>query len=235
MYPNVKAIAHTHARFVAVMTVIGATIRPMCQEGIGQVRKPLPIYPHVAPVLTDEEGMEVAQLLGDGTAILLEGHGATTVGNNLEQAVMNMINLEEQARMSWYAECAAGQNHRYIPDENVAEVGNVATANQLPHLKDVMAQRPSGERRVGGVYAYFSEMASQRAGFNRARTQSVSGRTVGLRDKSLSFEFRMTGVGCGFIPQILHSPGRVFDFTAGSPPALHVLRPRGVRGCRRGR
>src|SRR5262249_159308 len=106
MYPNVKAIAHTHARFVAVMTFIRATIRPMCQEGIGQVRRPLPVYPHVAPVLSDEEGMAVARLLGDGTAILLEGHGATTVGNNLEQAVLNMINLEEQARMSWYAECA---------------------------------------------------------------------------------------------------------------------------------
>jgi ribulose-5-phosphate 4-epimerase/fuculose-1-phosphate aldolase len=162
MYPHVQAIAHTHARFVAVLTVIGAPIRPMCQEGIGQVRQPLPVYPHVAPVLSDAEGMEVARLLGDGTAVLLEGHGATTVGANLEQAVMNMINLEEQARMTWYAYSAAGPNHRYIPDANVAEVSNVATANQLPHLKDVMSQRPAG-RRVGGVYAHYSELASHRA------------------------------------------------------------------------
>jgi ribulose-5-phosphate 4-epimerase/fuculose-1-phosphate aldolase len=164
LYPHVQAIAHTHARFVAVMTVLGAPIRPMCQEGIGQVREPLPVYPHVAPVLSDEEGMEVAHLLGDNSAVLLEGHGATTVGADLEQAVMNVINLEEQARMTWYAYCAAGPNHRFIPDENVAEVANVARANQLPHLKDVMSQR-SGEHRVGGVYAYFSELASQRAGF----------------------------------------------------------------------
>jgi ribulose-5-phosphate 4-epimerase/fuculose-1-phosphate aldolase len=163
MYPNVQAIAHTHARFVAVMTVIGAPIRPMCQEGIGQVRRPLPVYPHVAPVLSDEEGMAVAGLLGDHTAVLLEGHGATTVGANLEQAVMNMINLEEQARMTWYAYCAAGPNHRYIPDENVAEVSNVQRANQLPHLQGVMSQRPA-ERRPGGVYAFFSELASMRAG-----------------------------------------------------------------------
>jgi ribulose-5-phosphate 4-epimerase/fuculose-1-phosphate aldolase len=164
LYPRVQAIAHTHARFVAVMTVLGAPIRPMCQEGIQQVRTPLPVYPHVAPVLTDEEGMEVARLLGEGSAVLLEGHGATTTGANLEQAVMNMINLEEQARMTWYAYCAAGPNHRFIPDANVAEVSNVANAASLPHLKDVMSQRPAG-RRPGGVYAYYSELAQHRAGF----------------------------------------------------------------------
>jgi ribulose-5-phosphate 4-epimerase/fuculose-1-phosphate aldolase len=155
MYPNIQAIAHTHARFVAVMTVIQHTIKPMCQEGIQMVAKPLPIYPHVAPVLTDDDGMEVARLLGGGGAILLEGHGATTTGRNVEQAVMNMINLEEQAKMNWYAACAAGPNYRHIPDANVAEVSNVQRANEQPHLKEVMAQRVPGPR-VGGVYAYYS-------------------------------------------------------------------------------
>jgi ribulose-5-phosphate 4-epimerase/fuculose-1-phosphate aldolase len=155
-HPEVQAIAHTHARFVAVMTVLQAPIRPMCQEGIQMVAKPLPVYPHVAPVLTDEDGTEVARLLGGGSAILLEGHGATTTGRNVEQAVMNMINLEEQAKMNWYAYCAAGQNYRSIPDANVAEVANVGRAGELPHLKDVMAQRVPGPR-MGGVYAYYSE------------------------------------------------------------------------------
>ena len=76
---------------------------------------------------------------------------------------MNMINLEEQARMNWYAYCAAGPGYRYIPDANVAEVSNVARAGQLPHLRDVMAQRPEG-RRAGGVYAYYSELGSLPAG-----------------------------------------------------------------------
>ena len=163
IYPGVQAIAHTHARFVAVMTVLGAPIRPMCQEGIQQVKRPLPVYPHVAPVLSDEDGMEVAALLGDSSAILLEGHGATTVGTTLEQAVMNMINLEEQARMTWYAWSAAGPGHRFLSDAQVDEVSNVRRASQLPHLRDVMSQR-SPEPRAGGVYAYYSEMASQRAG-----------------------------------------------------------------------
>jgi ribulose-5-phosphate 4-epimerase/fuculose-1-phosphate aldolase len=160
LYPRVQAIAHTHARFVAVMTVLGAPIRPMCQEGINQVARPLPVYQHVAPVLSDDEGMECARLLGEGSAVLLEGHGATTVGSTLEQAVMNMINLEEQARMTWYAYCAAGPNHRYIPDANVAEVANVQRAGELPHLRDVMAQRSDAPRRPGGVYAHYSALSN---------------------------------------------------------------------------
>ena len=71
---------------------------------------------------------------------------------------MNMIHLEEQAKMNWYAACAAGPNYRHIPDANVAEVSNVQRANEQPHLKDVMAQRVPGPR-VGGVYAYYSERA----------------------------------------------------------------------------
>ena len=161
LYPRVQAIAHTHARFVAVMTVLGATIHAMCQEGIQQVRKPLPVYPHVAPVLSDDDGMEVAQLLGDSSAVLLEGHGATTVGTTLEQAVMNMINLEEQAHMNWYAWCAAGPNHRYISDANVAEVSKVGRAGELPHLRDVMSQR-SDTGRPGGVYAHYGDLADRR-------------------------------------------------------------------------
>lgn len=161
LYPRVQAIAHTHARFIAVLTVIGATIRPMCQEGIQLVRQPLPVYPHVAPVLSDEEGMEVARLLGEGSAVLLEGHGATTTGAGLEQAVMNMINLEEQARMNWYAYCAAGPGYRFIPDANVDEVANVGRASELPHLREVMSRRDGG-RRTGGVYAYYSQLAEQR-------------------------------------------------------------------------
>jgi ribulose-5-phosphate 4-epimerase/fuculose-1-phosphate aldolase len=163
MYPNIHAIAHTHARFIAVLTVLQAPIRPVCQEGIQMVRRPLPVYPHVAPVLSDDEGNEVARLLDDRGAVLLEGHGATTTGNTLEQAVMGMINLEEQARMNWYAYSAAGPDYRYIPDANVVEVSNVARAGELPHLKEVMSQRQPGQR-TGGVYSYYSELAMSHAG-----------------------------------------------------------------------
>ena len=162
-HPEVKAIAHTHARYCAVLSVLQNPIVPMCQEGIPLVRKPLPVYPHVAPVILEEEGMEVARLLGDSKAILLEGHGATTVGTSLEEAIMNMINLEEQAKMNWYARCAAGPDYRRIPEANLDELSNLRVAPTLPHFKDLLAENAKLEagqpRRRGGVYAYYAEMS----------------------------------------------------------------------------
>jgi ribulose-5-phosphate 4-epimerase/fuculose-1-phosphate aldolase len=161
-HPEVLTIAHTHARFCAILSVLQSTIVPMCQEGIPLVRKPLPVYPHVAPVITEAEGMEVARLLGDSKAILLEGHGATTTGATLEEAVMNMINLEEQAKMNWYARCAAGPEYRRIPEQNLDELSNLRVAPTLSHFKDLLAENAAlqtGEpRRRGGVYAYYAEM-----------------------------------------------------------------------------
>ena len=162
-HPEVSCIAHTHARFCAVLSVLQNTIVPMCQEGIPLVRKPLPVYPHVAPVITEDEGMEVALLLGASKAILLEGHGATTTGATLEEAVMNMINLEEQAKMNWYARCAAGPDYRRIPEHNLDELSNLRIAPTLPHFKDLLAENEAlepGRTRRGGVYAYYAEVNS---------------------------------------------------------------------------
>jgi ribulose-5-phosphate 4-epimerase/fuculose-1-phosphate aldolase len=154
--PDVLAIAHTHARFCAVMSVLRLPIVPMCQEGVPLVRAPLPVYPHVAPVITDAEGMALAETLGSSKAVLLEGHGATTVGSTLEEVVMNMINLEEQAKMNWYACAAAGPEHRRIPEANLNELANIAAARELPHLRDLL----TGERRQSrsGVYAYYADL-----------------------------------------------------------------------------
>jgi ribulose-5-phosphate 4-epimerase/fuculose-1-phosphate aldolase len=161
-HPEVQTIAHTHARYCAVLSVLQNPIVPMCQEGIPLVRRPLPVYPHVAPVITEVEGMEVARLLGDSKAILLEGHGATTTGATLEEAVMNMINLEEQAKMNWYARCAAGPDYRRIPEQNLDELSNLRVAPTLPHFKDLLAENAAMEPREGGrrggVYAYYAAM-----------------------------------------------------------------------------
>jgi ribulose-5-phosphate 4-epimerase/fuculose-1-phosphate aldolase len=64
LYPEVQSVVHVHPRFTVLLTTLGQPIKPMCQEGIELVRKPLPMYPHVKTIQTDEEGMEVATLIG---------------------------------------------------------------------------------------------------------------------------------------------------------------------------
>jgi ribulose-5-phosphate 4-epimerase/fuculose-1-phosphate aldolase len=157
--PDVNSVVHVHPRFTVLMSVLGSTLVPMCNEGARLVRKPLPVYRHNKIVQTDAEGTEVASLLGDSRAVLLLGHGATTIGTSMEESFMNMYQLEEQARMNWYAYCAAGPDHPGIPEELLAEPP--ANRADLDHFKDsetVLGRGP----RVGGVWAYLTDLIENR-------------------------------------------------------------------------
>jgi ribulose-5-phosphate 4-epimerase/fuculose-1-phosphate aldolase len=162
-HPDVQSVVHCHPRYTVVMSVLQATLLPMCNEGIQLVRKPLPVWPHNKIITSLEEGMEVAEAMGDSKAVLLQGHGAATTGNNLGESVINMLNLEEQAKMNWYAYCAAGPAHASIPEELIAESANRPQLPELPHFKDLMATQgdPRTRGAVNAVFAYYAQLVSQ--------------------------------------------------------------------------
>ena len=105
----------------------------------------------------------MAERIGDHKAVILRGHGAATVGDSLADAVVTMLQLEEQARMNWYAYCAAGANHPGIPMEDVDEWhARYATRYDLAHLKGPLARRGASEAspgQPGGVWAYYAQRA----------------------------------------------------------------------------
>ena len=120
--PDVLSVVHVHPRFIVLMSVLRVPLVPMCQEGIHLVRHPLPVYPHVKTIQNDAEGMEVARLLGDGKALILQGYGAVTTGNTLALSVTAMLQLEEQARMNYDAYCAMGPAYPRIPEGLIDEM-----------------------------------------------------------------------------------------------------------------
>ena len=164
-HPEVHSVVHVHPRFAVMMSVLQARLVPMCNEGSQLVRKPLPVYRHNKIVQTDEEGMEVASLLGDGNAVILHGHGTCTTGASMAQSFSNTYNLEEQARMNWYAYCAAGPDHPGIPEEMLAERG--VNRDQQPHFKDraaevAAAQAQRGDAAAGGgVWNYYYDLVER--------------------------------------------------------------------------
>jgi len=98
---------------------------------------------HTDPGLiqSEEEGMEVVRLLGDGSAIILQGHGAVTTGHSLAQSVTAMLQLEEQVRMNYYAYCAMGREHPRIPEELIDEMTNRPPLHTLSHFQGVLQGR----------------------------------------------------------------------------------------------
>ena len=160
LYPAVQSVVHVHPRYTVLLSTLGQTLRPMCQEGLALVRTPLPVYPHTKVVVTDEEGEEVARILGAHKAVLLLGHGATTTGGSLEESVTNMLNLEEQARMNYLALSAVGPGDAGIADVLVEEVVNAPAHGDLPHFREPFA-RTKRQPRVNGVWQYYAAQVAR--------------------------------------------------------------------------
>ena len=159
LYPDVKSVVHVHPRHTVLMSTLGRTLKPMCQEGHELVRRPLPMYPHLKTVVSDQEGEEVGRLIDGFKAVLLRGHGATTVGASLEEAVMSMLQLEEQARMNYQALCALGPDYPSLADELIEEIHNRPPMAELAHFREPFA-RTNGQPRVAGVWQYYTAQVS---------------------------------------------------------------------------
>ncbi len=158
--PDVASVVHVHPRFAVLMSVLQVDLGPMCIEGMQLFSKPLAVFPSPRLIIREEDGVEVAKLMGDADAILLQGHGAATAGADMEEAVMNMLYLEEQARMNWYAYCAAGPKHATITREQSAEFGaNMRAMRDQPHLKPEVAPTP---RKPSGVWKHYQKLIEDR-------------------------------------------------------------------------
>jgi len=156
--PDVQSVVHVHPKFTVVMSVMSQAIRPMCNEGNRLVMDPLPVYPKQKIITTDEEGTEVARLLGTGRAMLLFGHGAVTAGSSMERSVTDMIQLEHQAEMNYYACSMAGPDYPYVSREKVVEFGGGLSHWELPHFEQAVAR--AGMPRYSGVWAAWYEAAA---------------------------------------------------------------------------
>jgi L-fuculose-phosphate aldolase len=149
--PDIQSIVHVHPRFTVLMSVLGRPLVPMCMEGVTLVQKPLPVYPHVKTIQSHEEGADMAKELGDDKIVLLFGHGAVTTGASLEDSVMSMARLEEQARMNYYAFSAMGPDYPRIPDALINEITDRPNVEELDHFKDALA---GGPPQMGGQWNY---------------------------------------------------------------------------------
>lgn len=117
--PEVGGIVHAHPRFATVMSVINIPMSVVCHEGAHITLQGVPVFDEMNLISTDETGSQMAAALGQKSALLLKAHGAVTVGKTVEQATVNMIDLEEQARMNYYCLNAGGPDFPRIPPKEV--------------------------------------------------------------------------------------------------------------------
>jgi L-fuculose-phosphate aldolase len=165
-FPDVQSVVHAHPRFTILMSLLNKRLQPMRNEGARLVQQAIPIYPHSKLILTDEDGSGVAETLKEhGKAALLQGHGAVTTGVDLEEAVMNMVQLEEQAQLNTWAFSLMGRDHPHTSDAQLAEAAAQPPFWQLSHFgmsgPPARAPRATGDFRGHGLWAYYVDQVSK--------------------------------------------------------------------------
>jgi HCOMODA/2-hydroxy-3-carboxy-muconic semialdehyde decarboxylase len=122
---DVMAIVHCHAKELIPFGVAGIPLKPIFHMAGFQGEDPLPVFeirdlfgPKTAITInSNEQGVALADTLGDRQVVLMRGHGATIVGTSVPQAVLHAVYSVLNAQMLTTTLLLGGKNLTYISDE----------------------------------------------------------------------------------------------------------------------
>ena len=143
---DVQSVVHTHPPYSVALSVSGGPLRCYSQPG-ALFFEALGVYSDtVALIRTPAMGKGVATALGPHRAALLKNHGVAVVGASIEEAVINVIMLENAAQVQLIAE-AAGDPGPELPRADIDKLKQeISQPEQFVINFNYLARRV--ERRV---------------------------------------------------------------------------------------
>jgi ribulose-5-phosphate 4-epimerase/fuculose-1-phosphate aldolase len=131
--PEVTAVAHAHPPAVVAADLAGLALRPVIgAHNIPAMRMAadgIPVYDRGVLISRADLATEMLRTMGDAPVCVLRGHGVTTTGASVADAVIRALNLESLARMI-LAAAQAGGHPPDLPDADIAELPDLgATLN----------------------------------------------------------------------------------------------------------
>ena len=99
---DVQAVVHAHPPYAIALSTVEQEFVPVHHYGSifhGKIR----VFKSQGMVQTRGRARTIADLLGDGRAVLQRGHGTVVVGKDIEEAVLGTIYLEEAAKINYLA------------------------------------------------------------------------------------------------------------------------------------
>lgn len=118
---DVQSVIHTHPPYSVALSASGRPLKCYGQPS-ALFFEALGVYSDtVALIRTPACGEGVATALGPHRAVLLKNHGVAVVGASIEEAVINVIMLENAAQVQMIAE-AAGDPAPEFPRANIEKL-----------------------------------------------------------------------------------------------------------------
>jgi 3,4-dihydroxyphthalate decarboxylase len=127
----VDVVVHAHPRDVVVADLAGLPILPIVGAydipGAVLAAGGVPVFPRSALVSTPDLGDAVADALADRPVVVMRGHGLTSTGATVAEAVLRAQAVAELARLS-LAVVAAGGRPTPIGDDDLAALPDLGAA-----------------------------------------------------------------------------------------------------------
>ncbi|MCL3817643.1 class II aldolase/adducin family protein [Aeromicrobium wangtongii] len=149
--PDAVAVAHAHPPAVVAADLAGLRIRPIVGAfdipGARLAAGGVPVYKRAVLIRNRALAAEMTAAMGERPVVLLRGHGLTSAGATVAEAVLNAISVDQIARLALTIASAGGVLSN-LPAEDLAELPdlggglNHATAwrheiARLPHTSDL--------------------------------------------------------------------------------------------------
>lgn len=123
--PELQAVVHAHPPEVVVCTVTCAELRPFVgaysPTALWLVRRGIPTYDYAGLVRNRVRAEAMVAAMGDAGACLLRGHGLTTAGRSVQEAVLRAIDVHTLARLT-VAAAPLGGATALITDDDLADL-----------------------------------------------------------------------------------------------------------------
>jgi len=143
--PEVAAVVHAHPPAVVAADLAGLGIRPIVGAydipGTRMAAAGIPVHPRGVLIRNRELAAEMTASLGEAPAVLLRGHGLTSTGASVQEAVLRAVSIDGIARLSLEVVKAGGtlvdlpeEDLRELPDLGAAFFQDTAWRHELARL-----------------------------------------------------------------------------------------------------
>lgn len=104
--PDVVSVAHAHSVAGTAWSALGKPIPPITQNACVFFEDHVLFDAYRGPVMALDEGILIAQCLGDHKAAILRNHGLLTVGGSVEEAAWWFVAMERVCEVALRVEAA---------------------------------------------------------------------------------------------------------------------------------